>query len=461
MPGGRPDWRPPGVARVALPPKLIPVFQGEADVRGARGGRGSGKTRSFATMTAVRAYMWSRAGRSGIILGGRQYMNSLADSSMAEIKAAIEAEPWLKAHFEIGEQFIRTADKRIAYAFAGLDRNIGSIKSKAKILLCWVDEAEDVTEDAWATLIPTLREEDSELWVTWNPRRRNSATNLRFGQGAPPDPRYKIVELNWRDNPRFPDVLERQRLRDKELRPDTYDHIWEGAYATGIVGAYYAKALTVARAERRIGRLAEDPLLRLRAFVDIGGTGRNADAFAMWIAQFVGRECRVLDYYEAVGQPIQAHVAWLHERGYSPDRLDIWLPHDGGTHDRVYDVSYESELRAAGYTVEVVPNQGRGAAMARINAGRRMFPACWFDEERTSAGVDALGWYHEKRDEIRDVGLGPEHDWASHCGDAFGLLAIVYEDAMRQRGQVGAGAAKTAARRAWGGTRRGSSAMAA
>ena len=156
-------------AQIQLPPKLIPVFEGSADIRGAWGGRASGKTRTFAQMTAVRAYMWSRAGISGLILGGRQWMNSLADSSFEEVKTAIMAEPWLASYFEIGESYIRTRDGRINYTFSGLTRNIASVKGKSRLLLAWIDEADDVAEASWATLIPTLREEGSELWVTWNP----------------------------------------------------------------------------------------------------------------------------------------------------------------------------------------------------------------------------------------------------------------------------------------------------
>ncbi len=231
--------------QVALPPKLIPVFAGEADVRGAHGGRGSGKTRSFAKMTAVRAYMWDQAGREGLILCGREFMNSLEDSSLEEIKAAIREEDWLLPHFDIGEKYIKTASGRIHYSFSGLDRNIDSIKSKSRILLCWVDEAEPVSEEAWVKLIPTLREEDSELWVTWNRERENSATNKRFGNSS--DPRYKIIELNWRDNPRFPAILDRQRLRDKEERPEQYEHIWDGEFKTVYEGAYFAEPLAKAK----------------------------------------------------------------------------------------------------------------------------------------------------------------------------------------------------------------------
>jgi len=167
-------------ADIAVPDKLIPIFHGVADVRAAYGGRGSAKTRTFAKMTAVRGYMWAEAGKEGIILCGRQYMNSLDESSLEEIKVAIGEEPWLAEYYEIGDKFIRTRNGRIEYKFAGLDRNIASVKSKARILLCWVDEAEPVSEKAWETLIPTLRDEQSELWVTWNPERKGSATDLRF-----------------------------------------------------------------------------------------------------------------------------------------------------------------------------------------------------------------------------------------------------------------------------------------
>lgn len=422
-------------ASVELPPKLVDVFVGDASVngglaiRGAHGGRGSGKTRTFAKMTAVRALIWAQEGREGVILCCRQFMNSLADSSLEEIKAAIGEEPWLEALFDVGEKYIRTRDGRVSYVFAGLDRNIASIKSTARILLCWVDEAEPVTEQAWQVLLPTIREEGAELWVTWNPEREESATHKRF-RGDPPAG-SKIVELNYRDNPWFPQVLEQQRLEDQEKRPENYAHIWEGDFVRAVAGAYFAKDLTKARAEGRVGRVAADPLMTIRLVCDIGGTGARADAFAMWAVQFVGREIRWLKSYEAVGQPLAAHIAWMREQGYTPDRTQIWLPHDGATNDKVYDVSYQSALRGAGYSVTVVPNQGKGAAKARIEEMRRLFPSMWFDAEGCAGGLKALGWYHEKRDDVRGIGLGPEHDWASHASDAAGLGAIIYQPPVK------------------------------
>lgn len=414
---------------IRLPAKLIPVFQGEADVRGAWGGRGSGKTRSFAKMIAVRGYMFGKAGITGILVCARQFMNSLEDSSLEECKRAIEDEPFLADYYDVGEKYIKSRDGLIAFAFSGLDRNISSIKSKGRILICWVDEAEPVTNEAWTTLIPTLREEgagwNAELWITWNPKRKKSPVEERFRHST--DPRYKVVRLNYMDNPKFPDKLERDRQRDMIERPEQYGHIWDGEYVSVIEGAYYAAHLLAARSSGRIGRVEPDPLMTIRLFCDIGGTGARADAFSMWAAQFIGTEIRVIDYYEAVGQPLAAHVTWMRERGYSPSKAQIWLPHDGATQDKVHSVSYESALRMAGYKVTVVPNQGTGAAKARIEETRRLFPSMRFDEARCSAGLDAIGWYHEKRDEVRNVGLGPDHDWSSHAADAIGLMAVAHK----------------------------------
>lgn len=413
---------------IRLPPKLIPVFQGRADVRGAYGGRGSAKTRSFAKMAAFCGMRFGQAGVSGQILCARQYMNSLDDSSLEEVKRAIEDEPALKAYYDVGEKYVKSRDGRIWFSFAGLDRSISSVKSKGRILLCWVDEAEPVTDSAFGILIPTLREENedwnAELWVTWNPLRKTAAVEARFRRST--DPLVKIAELNWRDNPKFPQKLERDRVRDQRERPDEYDHIWEGAYATSVKGAYFAACLSAAKnaSPSRIGRVAADPLLTLRIHCDIGGTGANSDAFTMWASQFVGKEIRALNYYEAVGQPIEEHAKWLRDNGYVPGKATVVLPHDGNTNDKVYDVSYRSAFEAMGYDVVVIPNMGRGAASARIEAVRRVFPAVWFNEDTTEAGREALGFYHEKRDENRDIGLGPDHDWSSHGSDAFGLMAV-------------------------------------
>lgn len=212
-----------------VPPKLIPVFLGEARYRGAFGGRGSAKTRTFAMMTAVRGYMAAEAGVSGVILCAREHLNSLDESSLEEVKQAIWSVPWLDDYYEIGEKYVRTKNRRVSYVFAGLRSNLDSIKSKARILIAWIDEGEQVSEVAYQKLLPTVREEGSEIWCTWNPEKDGSPTDSRFRKNPPDD--AKIVEMNYHDNPWFPSALEAQRLEDlRRLDPATYSWIWEGAY---------------------------------------------------------------------------------------------------------------------------------------------------------------------------------------------------------------------------------------
>jgi phage terminase large subunit len=238
----------------------------------------------------------------------------------------------------------------------------------------------------------------------------------------------KVIRANWSDNPWFPDVLEQERQDCLKLTPEQYDHIWEGGYATVLDGAYYAQSIAQARQEKRIGHVARDPLMPIKAFWDIG----VRDATAIWIAQFVGREIRVLDYYEAVNQPLSAHLNWLRENGYG--QAECILPHDGDKHDEVQAVRFVDHIKQAGFACgEPIKNQGKGAALKRVEAGRRLFPRIWFDATKCQAGIDALGWYHERKDEARNIGLGPEHDWASHGADAFGLMCVAYEEPRGKR----------------------------
>jgi phage terminase large subunit len=229
------------------------------------------------------------------------------------------------------------------------------------------------------------------------------------------------VRANWRDNPWLTPELEQERLDCLRMQPDQYGHIWEGEHITIAEGAYFAKPLTEARLQKRMTTLVADPLLQYKAFWDIG----VRDATAIWVAQFEGQQIKVLDYYEASGQSLGVHLEWLRANGYG-SALCV-LPHDGARADAFTAVRFEDHIRSAGFQVQTVENQGKGAAMKRVEAARRLFPRIWFDDSKCKGGLDALGWYHEKRDEARGLGLGPEHDWSSHAADAFGLMCVAYE----------------------------------
>lgn len=207
--------------------KLTRNFMQPARTRVFRGGRGSGKTRGIALRSALLVYQLAEMGVEGVFLASREHLNSLDESSMEEIKGAIRSQPWLADYFDIGEKYIRTRNRRISYAFAGLRHNLDSIKSKARIIGNWTDEAENVSEVAWRKLIPTIREEgdgwQAENWISYNPESQESATHRRFVDSPAAD--CIVTDVNWRDNPWFPEILEKQRLEDQRIRPDVYDHI--------------------------------------------------------------------------------------------------------------------------------------------------------------------------------------------------------------------------------------------
>lgn len=395
-----------------------------ARYKGAWGGRGSGKSHFFAGLLIED----SLAEKGLLSVCIREVQKTLKDSSKRLIEAKLKDFDLGEADgFKIFNEVIQTPGDG-AIIFQGMqDHTAESIKSLEGFKRAWWEEAQAASTRSLNLLRPTIRAEGSELWFSWNARLKNDPVDVML-RGPEQPTGSVVVKANWRDNPWFTSVLEQERQDCLRTQPDQYDHIWEGGYLTVAAGAYFSKHLAEAKNEGRISRVAADPLMTLRLIVDIGGTGAKADSFVIWVAQFIGKEIRWLDYYESQGQPLATHLAWCRERGYTKDRAQFWLPHDGSTQDKVFDVSYESALRAAGYQVTVVPNQGKGAAAARIEAARRLFPRMWFDEAKTEAGRAALGWYHEKKDETRNIGLGPEHDWASHGADAFGLGAVIYEE---------------------------------
>lgn len=403
-----------------------PLLQ-PARYKGAWGGRGSGKSHFFAGLLLEDSLAAPGAsGGEGLrSICIREVQKDLAQSSKALLEAKLSHYKLGQAQgFKVYRDLIQTPGDGLII-FKGMnDYTADSVKSLEGYKRAWWEEAQTATARSLSLLRPTLRATGSELWFSWNPRRKTDPLDVLLrGKEVPTG--SSVVRANWQDNPWFTAELEQERLDTLRIEPDQYGHIWNGDYVTTLSGAYYAEALGKAKDENRIGFLAADPLMTTRAYWDIGGTGAKADACAIWIVQFIGREIRVLRYYEAVGQPLAVHIEWLRRNGY--ERAQCVLPHDGANHDKVYSVSYESALRAAGFDVRVIPNMGAGAAMTRIETTRRVMPSVRFDADGTEAGRDALGWYHEKRDEKRGIGLGPNHDWASHGADAFGLMAVDYQ----------------------------------
>ena len=226
---------------VELAPKMLDLFHGDYMIRGAYGGRGSTKTSGFVQMLIIKAIIFAANGISGSFLCARQFQVSIKKSTLAELKAVLSDNPNMANFFDIGDNYLRTKNLPglIEFDFIGLALNLESIKSKAKVIICFVDEAETLSEDSFRYLLPTLRTSGkfpdgskykSEMWLAWNPKSSESAVYKRFIENGPPK-NAKIVKINWRDNPWWDDNANMQELRLIDLdRLDyaTYAWIWEG-----------------------------------------------------------------------------------------------------------------------------------------------------------------------------------------------------------------------------------------
>lgn len=215
-------------ATIKLPSKLVPLFtpaRGDLRFRCAFGGRGSGKSHTFALMAAIWGYAEPMR-----ILCTRELQNSIKESMHAQIKNAIESLPWLADHYEVGEAFIRGKNGS-EFIFKGLRHNISSIKSMAQIDLCIIEEASDVPSHSWQALLPTIRAPRSEIWAVWNPKDQTDPIDRMMRQNPPP--RSMTVEVHHADNPWFPAELEEQRrYAHRIMSSEEYAWIWEGKYLT-------------------------------------------------------------------------------------------------------------------------------------------------------------------------------------------------------------------------------------
>ena len=204
---------------VTLPP-WASVFAAPARYKVAYGGRGSSKSWVFARMALIAA-MQSKIR----ILCCRELQLSIRDSVLQLLREQIEI-CGLSEYFEVGANYLKCPASGSEFVFKGLRANSAEVKSTEGIQICWVEEAQGVSEESWKFLIPTIRAPDSEIWVSFNPSMESDSTYQRFVVNPPDGAIVRLV--NWQDNPWFPEVLrdEMEHMRRTDL--DAYLHIWEG-----------------------------------------------------------------------------------------------------------------------------------------------------------------------------------------------------------------------------------------
>jgi phage terminase large subunit len=392
--------------------------------KGAWGGRASGKSRFFGGCMIEDHLRYP--GLASVCI--REVQKDLSKSAKRLIERTLQAYGLSeKDGFKVFKSVIEAPGDGIIIFNGMQEHTKESIKSLEDFDRMWAEEAQTLSNGSLSMLTPTFRSPGNEMWFSWNPRLRRDPVDMIFRGEI--KPRNSVgVETHWSKIKKFLDSsVEEERLNCMDMKPEEYPHIWDGDYVSISSSAYYSKDILAARHENRIGVVAHDPLITYGAFIDLGGTGARADNFVIWIAQFVGAQIRVLNHYEVSGQPMAAHLNWMLENGYNKHNTTVWLPHDGETNDRVFDISYKSAFKSSGFEVEIIPNQGKGAASTRIEAVRRIFPNVWINESTCNDGLLALSWYHEKIDEKRQMGLGPDHDWSSHSADSFGIIPFAYE----------------------------------
>lgn len=410
-----------------LPEKLYPLCQ-PSRYKVLYGGRGSAKSWSIARALLL-------LGASGAplrILCAREIQLSITDSVHHLLADQIQQNEALAAFYSVDKTSIKGRNGT-EFIFTGLrQQDIGKIKSYEGIDICWVEEAQAVTKRSWDVLTPTIRKASSEIWVSFNPELEEDEVYQRFVLNKPTG--CVTIEMNWKDNPWFPDVLDQERLDCLQRDPDSYDTIWEGKCRSTVAGAIFASELKAARDGDRITSVPHDPALPVHTFWDLG----VGDATAIWFAQAIASEVRLIDYYEAEGEGLPFYAKVLKDRGYNYGKH--WAPHDIEVREFGSGRSRIETARSLGINFLLCPRAGSGNAEAleeRIHASRMLFPRCYFDAEKTRAGIKALSSYRRAYNQTLDeFKATPVHDWASHGADAFGHMAVSLKTEVERKAYV-------------------------
>lgn len=396
--------------RAQFPKKLLPLFRPKR-YKVLYGGRGGAKSWGVA-----RALIAMAADRPVRILCAREVQKSMKDSVHRLLKDQITSLD-LDSEFDVFDTEIRGVNGSL-FLFAGLQNHtVDSIKSFEGVDVVWVEEGHGVSAKSWETLIPTIRKENSEIWVTMNPDMDTDDTYQRF-IATPSDDTW-ACEVNWRDNPWFPHVLEQEREKaERTMLREDYEHIWEGKPKRVAAGAIYRYEIEGLYLDGRVRDVPYDPLLPVHTVWDLGWN----DAMTIILAQRGPMEVRVIGYIEDSNRTLDWYVAELSKRQYRWG--SDYLPHDGRTRNFQTGKSTEELLRAMGRNPIVL---AQTSVEEGIKAARMVFPRCYFDKINTARLVECLKRYRRDTHTKTNEPTIPLHDEYSHGADAFRYLGQAVE----------------------------------
>ena len=406
------------VAKAEFPVKLQGLFK-KARYKVCLGGRGGAKSWGIA-----RALLILGAKSPLRILCAREFQASIKDSVHKLLCDQIEA-LGLLPFYEITQTSIRGFNGT-EFAFIGLKNNPTNIKSFEGVDICWVEEAQTVSRLSWNILIPTIRKQGSEIWVSFNPDLETDETYQRFVVKPPRD--CIVMRINWSDNPWFPETLrlEKDALKERDL--NAYNQVWEGMCRRSVDGAIFGNEMQQAENDGRLTKVPYDPTKPVHAVCDLGWS----DATAWWFVQFIGMETRLIRYFEGSQRTMTSYLAQLQTFGYVYDT--IWLPHDAENKTlAAAGRTIEEIVRGAGFKTSVMP---RVPVVDSINAARTIFPNLWFDRENCADGLNCLRHYRYEVDpESGQFSKSPLHDQYSHGADAFRYIALMIKEPSTRKKQ--------------------------
>lgn len=395
---------------VKFPDKLRPLFKPHR-YKVAYGGRGGAKSWGFA-----RALLIKGAERPLRILCTREIQKSIKDSVHKLLSDQIQA-LGLGQFYEVQATIIKGANGT-EVLFAGLsDLTAESIKSFEGVDIVWCEEAQAISKRSWDILVPTIRKDGSEIWISMNPELDTDETWKRFVVSPPPD--SAVIEINYPDNPWFPPVLEQERLHAKATMPKAdYENIWEGKCRAAAEGAIYADEVTAMVASGRFCEVPYDPALKVHVIWDLGWN----DSMSLILAQRHLSALRAIEYLEDSFKTLDWWSAELKERRYNWGKL--WLPHDGAHGDYKTGKSAKQLLEALQWDVDIVPKQ---PVETGIRSARMALPQTYIDRNRAGRLMECLRRYRRGIPVNTGEPGAPVHDEFSHGADAFRYLATVAE----------------------------------
>lgn len=393
---------------VEFPEKLGFLLTKKARYKGARGGRGSAKSWSFA-----RALLVLGSAEKLRILCTREVQKSIKQSVHKLLKDQIEA-MGLSSFYRVLENEIRGSNGT-EFSFSGLsDQTVDSIKSFEGCDIVWVEEAQSVSKRSWSVLIPTIRKEGSEIWLSFNPELETDETYDRFITNQPED--AIIVEMNYTDNPWFPDVLEKERLHAKATLPKTeYENIWEGRCMPAVQGAIYYDEIAKAEEEGRVCNVPHDPALKVQVVFDLGWN----DAMSISLVQKNLSALAVIENIEDSHKTLAHYSALLKEKKYNWGK--VYLPHDGRHKDYRTGKSAEDIMKALGWDVAITPNI---SIEDGIRLTRMTFPRVYFDKTKAARLIQCAKRYRRSINQQTNEPGAPLHDEWSHGADNLRYISV-------------------------------------